>query len=296
MAENCLLVVDDEPISLESLVENLRDEGYVVVAAATGAAAWAEIGADPGRFDAIVLDRMLPDMDGIDILRRLKGQPGMPYVPVIMQTGMAADADVADGVRAGAYYYLTKPFSADTLLAIVGAALKDAREHRELAGAVRGADISLACLREATFAFRTPEEARELATRAAGMAPDPGRVVLGLSELLINAIEHGNLAIGYAEKTRLLEENRLADEIARRLAAPEQQGRYAELRVWRGDGELCYRVRDQGTGFDWLPYLEMSSDRAFDTHGRGIALSRMLSFDRLEYQGCGNEVLAQVRV
>ena len=71
--------------------------------------------AEPKRFDAILLDRMMPDMDGIEILRRVKSRPEMMEVPVIMQTGMSGDGDILDGLRAGAYYYLTKPFSADTL-------------------------------------------------------------------------------------------------------------------------------------------------------------------------------------
>jgi len=51
---------------------------------------------------------------------------------------------------------------------------------------------------------------------------------------------------------------------------------------------------DQGAGFDWQSYLEMSPDRAFDSHGRGIAMSRMLSFVALEYTGNGNTVCATV--
>ena len=64
----------------------------------------------------------------------------------------------------------------------------------------------------------------------------------------------------------------------------------------RNPGELRFTVRDQGKGFDWQQYLEMSPERAFDTHGRGIAMSKLLSFDRLEYRGCGNEVECVVKL
>ena len=295
MSQNCVLVVDDEPISLETLIENLSEEGYEVVAAGNGAEAWQHIEAAPERFDAILLDRMMPDMDGIEILRRVKEHPLMAHVPVIMQTGMTADSDVAEGLRAGAYYYLTKPFSADTLLAIVSAAVTDYREHHELQQEVRQAGRTLAHLREGCFVFRSPEEARNIAALVANTAPEPGRVVLGLSELMLNAIEHGNLHIGYDEKTRLIEAGTLHEEIARRLATPEQQGRFCELEVRQDTGQVSFLIRDQGAGFDWQNYLEMSPERAFDTHGRGIAMSRMLSFDHLEYRGRGNEVMAVVR-
>jgi hypothetical protein len=55
------------------------------------------------------------------------------------------------------------------------------------------------------------------------------------------------------------------------------------------------RIRDQGQGFDWTPYLDFDPERAFDPHGRGIAMARLSSFDDLEYLGDGNEVLATVK-
>lgn len=296
MEKTCVLVVDDEPIGRETLAENLSEEGYQVVEAESGEAAWRLIDAKPERFDAILLDRMMPDMDGIEILRRVKMRPDMMHVPVIMQTGMTADSDVLEGLQAGAYYYLTKPFSADTLLAIVAAATRDYRGHKELAEEVQRQNRTLSCLVQARFLFRTPDDARNLAALAANAAPEPGRVVLGLSELMLNAVEHGNLAIGYDEKTRLIEEGALYDQIAQRLATAEFGARQAELVIERAGDELVFVIRDQGAGFDWRAYLEMSPDRAFDTHGRGIAMSRMISFDSLEYCGRGNEVKAAIRL
>ena len=72
--------------------------------------------------------------------------------------------------------------------------------------------------------------------------------------------------------------------------------RHAEVRVRRSDGELSFRICDQGAGFNWRGYLEMSPERAFDTHGRGIAMARMLSFERVEYAAQGNEVEAVIRL
>ncbi|MDR0777660.1 MAG: response regulator [Azonexus sp.] len=290
MEQSCILVVDDEPISREILVENLAVEGYRVVEAASGEAAWQLIDATPERFEAILLDRMMPDMDGIEILRRVKQRADMRYVPVIMQTGMTADADVSEGLRAGAYYYLTKPFSADMLLAIVAAATRDYRDHRELEREAERQGRILSCLAEARFVYRTTDEARSLAALLANAAPEPTRVVLGLSELMLNAVEHGNLAISYQEKSQLIRFGRLQQEIASRLDDPRFAARKVEIEVRRVADELSFLIRDQGVGFDWHGYLEMRPERAFDTHGRGIAMSRMVSFDRLEYRGCGNEV------
>lgn len=296
MAKTCVLVVDDEPIGREMMAENLTYEGYLVVEADSGEAAWDLIDAEPARFHVILLDRLMPDMDGIDVLRRMKARPETMHLPVIMQTGMTADSEVLEGLKAGAYYYLTKPFAADTLLAIVAAAARDYYSRQALAEEVKRQGNVLSCLAEARFIFRTPQEARDLATLLANTAPDPGRIVLGLSELMLNAIEHGNLDIGYDRKTALIENGSLEDEIERLLNSAEFSNRHAEVRVRRSDGELSFRIRDQGAGFNWRGYLEMSPERAFDTHGRGIAMARMLSFERVEYAAQGNEVEAVIRL
>lgn len=285
-----ILVVDDEVVGREMLAENLLCEGYEVVEAETGEAAWQLVSSAPERFDAVLLDRIMPDMDGIEVLRRIAGQENLKHLPVIMQTGMSAETDVLEGLRAGAYYYLTKPFSPDTLLAIVSAAVRDYQSHRALKDEVSRQGQGFSCLVDARFVFRTLDEARSLAMLAANASPDPGRVVLGLSELMINAVEHGNLGIGYEEKSRLIDQGRLAEAVAERLLLPEYAKRQAELCIRRETDRLVFTVRDEGPGFDWQNYLEISPHRAFDTHGRGIAMSRMLSFDALSYEGCGNTV------
>ena len=62
----------------------------------------------------------------------------------------------------------------------------------------------------------------------------------------------------------------------------------------RRDGnEIEFTISDEGAGFDWLPYLQLDPDRAFDLNGRGIAMANMLGFSSLEYQGAGNIVVAR---
>jgi CheY-like chemotaxis protein len=289
-----VLVVDDEPVNLEILGENLRSEGYETTSAINGEDAWKLIATGQDLYDVILLDRIMPDIDGIEVLRRMKANDPPISIPVIMQTAMSAAADISEGVRAGAFYYLTKPFAAETLLAIVAAAVKDRRQRLDLAREARQAVHTLHCLDNAEFVFRSPEEVRDIATLVANVVSDPGRVVLGLTELMLNAVEHGNLGITYDEKSRLIGDNALNDEIERRLGLPAYSGRKAILSVERINGEVRFLIRDEGRGFDWQQYLEITPDRAFDTHGRGIAMSKMISFDRLEYRGAGNEVLAVV--
>ncbi|HEX9083044.1 MAG TPA: response regulator transcription factor, partial [Holophagaceae bacterium] len=230
-----VLVVEDEPLSLDLLVENLRFEGYDTAGVASGTEAWEVLAKDPDAFDVILLDRRMPDMDGIEILRRLKGQSLPTRASVIMQTALASEVDIVEGLRAGAYYYLTKPFTSQALLAIVGAAARDRKGYRKLQLDVQQATRGLGCLVTGRFAFRTPEQAWDLAAVLAKTTPQPERAVGGLSELMINAIEHGNLGIGYEEKTRLLEQGRWREEIAQRLSLPQFASRTASICFSRRD-------------------------------------------------------------
>jgi anti-sigma regulatory factor (Ser/Thr protein kinase) len=120
--------------------------------------------------------------------------------------------------------------------------------------------------------------------------------VIGLTELLVNAVEHGNLGITYEEKTALNVSGGWQQEVDRRLAMPENAGKRVELRVERTAAELRFAIRDQGPGFPWKQFLNVDPRRAFDNHGRGIAIARAMSFDAIEYRGTGNEVVATVCV
>lgn len=291
-----ILVVEDEPLLLEILLDDLQGAGFLTTAAVDGESAWRLAQANPRQFDTIILDRVMPDIDGIEVLKRIKSHADLSEIPVIMQTSLTSDTDISEGLQAGAFYYLTKPFSADALLAIVGHAVADHRNSLALQEEVRKTGATLQLLQKAEFYFRTREEARALAALSAQAAPDAQRAVLGLSELLLNAIEHGNLGITYAEKSNFLRDGTFENEINRRLADPLFGERQASLKITRHRDVLEYTIRDQGNGFDWSNYLEISPERAFDPHGRGIAMARMISFDTLDYRGNGNTVTAAIKL
>lgn len=296
MESGRVLLVEDDPVYQELLRANLIDSGYEVVAAETGAEARTLLTQLAERLDALLLDRRLPDMDALQLVAEIKRERRLAFLPIVMQTAMTAPEEVAEGLAAGVHYYLTKPYRPEALLAILGAAVRDRRAMRRLEEDLRASVDLMRHIDYLDAWFRTPDEARKLAVFAARVLPDPGRLVLGLSELMLNAIEHGNLGIGYAEKTRLIAEERFDDEVARRLAAPEYGVRRAHLFIERLPGEYEFTIKDEGSGFDWREFLELSPERATHTHGRGIAIARTLSFDSLEYKGCGNTVVARVAV
>ena len=105
----------------------LRNDGYEVVAASDGKRA-AELTAIE-RPDLVLLDVMMPEMDGIDACRRLKSDPRLRNIPVILVTAKTADDDVIRGLDVGADDYVTKPFRKEILAARVRSALRVKRDH-----------------------------------------------------------------------------------------------------------------------------------------------------------------------
>lgn len=291
-----ILVVDDEPANLFLISEVLGNDGYGLVEAESGEHAWQILQSDIGGFDLMVLDRMMPGMSGLDLLQRVKTTPRYTHLPVIMQTAASSPEQVLEGLRAGAFYYLTKPYDPASLVTIVRAVLGEMEARRALELGIATRDRTLHLLNEGRFRFSTLDEARDLATLLAGICPDPSRCVIGLGELLINAVEHGNLGITYQEKKRLMAEGTWEDEIARRSVLPQYASRQATVSVAVGRDAIEFEIRDAGDGFDWQHFMELSPDRAFDPNGRGIAIARMLSFDRVEFVGSGNTVRARVEL
>lgn len=294
MAERLLIVDDDEFI--RSITQELLEQaGYSVEVAEDGLAAWEKIDSDPSRFELMLLDKKMPRLDGIALLKRLKSDDRFKELPVIMLTGDNQQQDIVEGLAAGAYYYLTKPSTEEVLKRVIKNALDEFRKKRELREMLGHQTKNLRILRRAEFAFRTLQEARDLALWLADASQAPGRTVQGYSELLINAVEHGNLGISYAEKSQLLSEGGWADEVESRLKNPVYAQRLVQVVMEKTASACIVTIADQGSGFDWQSYVDFSPERVFDLHGRGIAMSKAMSFDGLEYLGNGNAVVTTVR-
>jgi DNA-binding response OmpR family regulator len=113
-----VLVADDDEDIVDLLRMNLAAGGYEVEAAYDGEQAWEAVLASPP--DLVVLDVMMPKMDGLEVLARLRAEPRTREVPVVMLTARTTDTDVWQGWQAGADYYLTKPFDLRELLRFIG--------------------------------------------------------------------------------------------------------------------------------------------------------------------------------
>jgi DNA-binding response OmpR family regulator len=122
MTKEIILVVDDEEDILELVRFNLDREGFTILCATTGEAAWDMLKTQ--RVHLLVLDLMLPGMDGLALARRLKGEQRTQAIPIVMLSAKGEEADIVAGLELGADDYVTKPFSPRVLTARVRAVLR----------------------------------------------------------------------------------------------------------------------------------------------------------------------------
>lgn len=155
MAKEKILVVDDEEDLVELVKYNLEREGYGVICVGTGEDALTSAREDTP--ELIILDLMLPGVDGLDVCKDLKRNEKTRHIPVIMLTAKTEDSDIVSGLELGADDYITKPFSPRVLLARVKAALrrKKTGSEEESSSIIRG-DLTINTVRREVRAGGQP--------------------------------------------------------------------------------------------------------------------------------------------
>ncbi|MGH2784441.1 MAG: response regulator transcription factor [Actinomycetota bacterium] len=126
MAGKGVLVVDDDRVIQQLLEVNLELEGYQVVGTASDGREAIAL-AEKLKPDLILLDIMMPKMDGLEVCRHLKSDPNLAKIPVVLLSARAQDMDIREGLEIGADAYLTKPFDPVELLDVVGRLLAGER-------------------------------------------------------------------------------------------------------------------------------------------------------------------------
>jgi DNA-binding response OmpR family regulator len=124
-----ILAVDDEPMVLDVIKTRLEFAGYEVITAADGLEGLKRVRA--GHPDLIVLDLILPGLNGYQICRMLKGDDRYRGIPILMLTARSQEKDVAEGMRAGADAYMAKPYETDEFVAKVKSLLEASDQQRE---------------------------------------------------------------------------------------------------------------------------------------------------------------------
>ncbi|MCH9807224.1 MAG: response regulator [Alphaproteobacteria bacterium] len=286
-----VLIVEDDRSSLMYLEQQLEGLGYEPIALSNGKSACELLERNPDAVDAMILDQILPGMNGIDLIRRFRSDSRLRSKPMIMLTGCDSPGQIKEGLDAGVFYYLIKPVDVTVLQSIMSAAMRRAELNKHLLQEAASRQTAMSCASNALFQVRTLDEADNVAALVSSCFPEPDRAVVGISELLVNAIEHGNLEIGYERKSELIENGTWHSEIEQRLDDPQYSGRKASVSVKKNEKGVYISITDQGNGFDPARFLALDAERASQRNGRGIANARCMSFDKLGYNKKGNQVV-----
>jgi len=284
-----VLAVDDNPATLRLIEATLKNGDCQVITAADSREAITVLNGSR-QVDVIILDRAMPGMDGLEFCRSLKNDDRYRLIPIIMQTGAGRPEEIREGLEAGVFYYLVKPVAAQTLLSIVVSARDKVNRYRRKHRQSQQRRNSMGMIDSLVCSVQTIDEAENMAAFLAQFFPDSDRVLVGISELLINGVEHGNLEISYELKSELVDKNIWREEVARRLTLPQYRERRVTVRFAREQEQFRLQIEDEGEGFAWRNFLEADLSRVTHNHGRGIAMAKMMSFDELLFNEKGNQV------
>lgn len=243
-----VLIVDDVPDNLAVLHDALDESGYTVLVATSGEAALAR--AAQARPDIVLLDAMMPGMDGFEVARRLKADPATAHIPIVFMTGLTETEHLVAALGAGAVDYVTKPLKPKEVLARMNVHLQGARRARQQAQQAGQARNALDAFGYASITVRMPE----------------GRVIWQTSlarELLQR----------YAQTAAPAMPAAMRDWLAQHLPATRQGVEPPPLVLLHGAAELQVRVHQQtgddtrggegdGVAGDWLLILREVSDAA----------------------------------
>jgi DNA-binding response OmpR family regulator len=281
-----VLIVDDQDALRAMLARMVERAGFEPIEAKDGEEAIERF----TTFAPIVVvsDITMPRMDGLALLERIKKIDR--GAAVILMTGLGNEEVLLQALRGGATNFFKKPFNVSELIQEIRAVA----EYRHEAAR---ATFSTPFLEEETKRFRIPTGddvylplINQVTLQLPSILPEEEilNLKVGIEEMIVNAVEHGNLGINFAEKAEAIEAGTLRELLSERLRG-EGAARVVTIasRLTRERFEIT--IGDEGEGFDWqaLPGVEAGNLLAFN--GRGIFLTKIY-FDEVRYNQRGNEV------
>ncbi len=286
-----ILLVDDEPLVREELGGLLEDEGYRVLTADDGEQGLSRFRSEHP--DMVITDARMPRRDGLSLAAAIRAEDAR--VPITVITGHGSEAMLLDALRVGVTDFVRKPVRIEDL----EAALRRMRQAIDIATRFEQKIPESARPVEQSWVFEVDNDLTAVpqfvesfvATCAYGA--DLRRATelsLALRELLINAIEHGNLELTSVDKARAVESGSLAALLEQRSRQPALAARRTTIKARRKHQRIEVELRDQGKGFDWKLLPDPTEPaNLLREHGRGVLLARV-SVDDLVYKGRGNLV------
>ena len=229
-SEVVVLIVDDVPDNLSVLHDALDESGYTVLVATGGEAALQR--ADQALPDIVLLDAMMPGMDGFEVAKRLKASPRTAHIPIIFMTGLTETEHLVAALEAGGVDYVTKPIKPKEVLARMGVHMQGARQARQTRNALDAFGYASITVRagDGKLMWQTPLARELLMTYYGTAAPETPKPVV--------------------------------DWLQRHLEGARQQIEPPRLTAELGARRLTFRLHQQTGDDDWLIVMREVSDSA----------------------------------
>ena len=286
------MIIENDFVSRHYLRDLLRYYGHTCQTA-MNASDGLDIYAS-GRPDVIICNVMLPGISGMEFLRDIRKNDST--TAIVMMATESSERLAVQAFRAGADDFLKKPIQDKDLIPMLekfAARMPERKDAAEPYGDVVSGRLEFTFPTEYDGTSSIMPRVMETLSEDYFSLDDRISIELGLSELVTNAIEHGNLNITYDEKTAVAElSDGMMDLCNMRLLDPEIASRVITIYYEFTPEECKWTIIDEGNGFDVskVPDPTKSENREVLFHGRGIMFSRAI-FDSVEYKGKGNEVV-----
>lgn len=288
-----ILLVDDEELVREELGGLLDDEGYHVITGSDGEEGLKLF--EQEKPDMVITDVRMPRVDGLSLVATIRQQS--PKTPVTVITGHGNEAMAIEALRAGVTDFIKKPVKLEDLLSALG-------RMEDSLGLIRRAPEEVpdsAKLVEERSVYELDNNRSVIPTFvdailnkcASKLTPEAKtELSLALRELILNAVEHGNLGLSFEEKADALEKGSLETILETKLKDQKLAKRRVKIDICSCEDGVSFEITDQGKGFDWRALPDpMDPMNLLAEHGRGVLLAQM-SVDELSYNEKGNQVKA----
>jgi DNA-binding response OmpR family regulator len=291
-----VLIAEDDEAVLQYVSRFVSAEGHRVIGCEDGQVAWEKFVSDEP--DLVLTDLNMPQKSGLELLGQIRHSGSM--CPVVIMTGHGTEDAAVEAIRLGANEYLKKPVRGNEIRHVLRKCLGQVfnqRSEREVMLSVVHHSLRLNLPNQLHM---VPSVSNYLVQHCGGLvSPDEiAGLRLGLHELLINAMEHGNLGISYEEKSSALREglDHLRALYEERLKNPRLRARRVTVEFEFDGANLEWVITDEGEGFDYAKLRDPFDDENIESqHGRGIYLSR-LQFDEFQFEDGGCRVRVRKRV
>ncbi|MBF0288870.1 MAG: response regulator [SAR324 cluster bacterium] len=305
-----ILIVDDIPENIAVLI-GLLSKQYKVKASTNGSEGLELAFKKPP--DLILLDIMMPEMDGYEVCTRLKGNPTTQKIPIIFLTAKAEAADVVKGLRLGAADYVTKPFEPQELLARVNNVV-ELTQHRlqleslieekttelvhaqKLQDAAKSSATIQACIEHLQLSISSQTKfIRQVMNYFNGCYNnickahqlDVNIFGICINEAVTNAVVHGNLEVPSSLKQE--DWKKFEDLVDEREADPEYENKKVTIAYHVDESQIKIEMEDEGNGFDPSNLPNPNDPEAMLASGRGILLIRSF-MDEVSWNEKGNKI------